>query len=123
KELDLEIVSKSASAASARETLREAHVDLVLLDFDLGNEAAIDFLRSVRADGFEGRVLILTAGVTQQEAVQLIEAGVAGILHKHNPVAALCATIRQVAAGEVCLEKSYLKSLFRTIDQTRPSSD
>jgi len=31
-------------------------------------------------------------------------------------------TIRRVAAGDVCLEKNYLKPLFRTLDQTRASN-
>jgi two-component system nitrate/nitrite response regulator NarL len=51
--------------------------------------------------------------------VQLVQAGVAGILHKHHSTGVLCSTIRQAAAGEVCLEKDYLTPLFRSVDRTR----
>jgi two-component system nitrate/nitrite response regulator NarL len=92
---------------------------VVLLDFDLGTERALTFLDQARAAGFTGRVLILTAGVSEFEAIQLIQAGVSGIFHKHNSKDMLCETIQRVAAGEVCLEKCYMKHVFRTIDQTQ----
>ena len=92
---------------------------MVLLDVDLGAERALDFVVGARKGGFDGQILIVTAGVSDQEAVQLIQAGVAGILHKHNSTGVLCDTIRQVARGEVCLEKAYLASLFRSVDRTR----
>ena len=50
---------------------------------------------------FAGQILVVTAGASDQEAVQLIQAGVAGILHKHHSTNILCSTIRQIAAGEV----------------------
>ncbi|MGD0499859.1 MAG: response regulator transcription factor [Bryobacteraceae bacterium] len=119
REPDLEVTGKFGSAEEALRALDGARPAIVLLDFDLGRERAVDFIRGARAAGFEGRVLVVTAGVSEPEAMQLIRAGVAGILHKHNPPETLCAAIRQVASGEVFLEKNYLKPLFRTVDQTR----
>jgi two-component system nitrate/nitrite response regulator NarL len=121
KEADFEVVGSYGTAKEALSNLGAADPTLILLDFDLGTEASVEFAREVKARGFTGRVLVSTAGVSEQEALQLIQAGVAGILHKHNPPDVLCSTIRQVAAGEVCLEKNYLKPLFRTLDQTRPT--
>ena len=120
READFEVVGSYSSAKEGLANLGPAEPSLILLDFDLGTEASVEFAREVRARGFTGQVLVVTAGVSEQEALQLIQAGVAGILHKHNPPEVLCTTIRQVAAGEVCLEKNYLKPLFRTLDQTRP---
>jgi DNA-binding NarL/FixJ family response regulator len=73
----------------------------------------------LRRAGFDGQILVVTAGVSDQEAVQLIEAGVAGTLHKHNPMEVLCSAIRQVASGEVCLEKAHLGPLFRSVNRSR----
>ena len=78
-----------------------------------------DFVVDARRKGFEGQILVVTAGISGQEAVQLVQAGVAGILHKHHSTVVLCQTIRQAAAGEVCLEKDYLTPLFRSVDRTR----
>lgn len=119
KESDFEVLAKCASAKDALRFLEGGRPDVILLDFDLGAEPAVDFARDVKLKGFTGHVLVVTAGVSEQEALKLIQAGVAGIFHKHNPPEMLCSTIRQVAAGEVCLEKNYLKPLFRTLDQSR----
>ncbi|HZS52700.1 MAG TPA: response regulator transcription factor [Bryobacterales bacterium] len=125
KEPDMKVVGKCASAAQALSLLPKSGATMVLLDFDLGAERAVDFVAEARQGGFKGQILVVTAGVSDQEAVQLIQAGVAGILHKHNSAEVLCSVVRQVAAGEVCLEKSYLKPLFRTVDRsaapTRPT--
>ena len=88
----------------------------------MGVERAFDFLERARAEGFTGRVLIVTAGLGETEGVQLVQAGVAGILHKHHTGDALCDAIRKGAAGGVCLEKDYLKPLFHDMDQTRPGA-
>jgi two-component system nitrate/nitrite response regulator NarL len=120
-EPDLKVVGQFATSADALESLDNSGAKIVLLDIDLGPEKALDFVNAARRKGFDGRILIVTAGASDQEAVQLIQAGVAGILHKHHSTEALCGTIRQVAAGEVCLENKYLSPLFRSVDRSRPA--
>jgi len=119
KEPDLKIVGQCASAAEAVSLLPKTGPAVVLLDVDLGPERALDFVLAARRRGCEAKILIVTAGVSDQEAVELVQAGVAGILHKHHSTAVLCETIRKVASGEVCLEHAYLGPLFRSVDRTR----
>ena len=120
---DFEVIGACASAKDALRFLDSDKPGVILLDFDLGPESAARFAREAKTGGFTGQILIVTAGMSQQEALQLIQAGVAGIFHKHNPLELLCSTIRQVAAGDVCLEKNYLKPLFQTVDQTGSMRD
>jgi DNA-binding NarL/FixJ family response regulator len=119
KEPDIEVVAKCESAAQALALIEKTHPTMVLLDFDLGSERAMDFVLEAPKRGFLGRILVVTAGVSDQEAIQLVRAGAAGILHKHNTPEVLCTIIRQVAGGEVCIEKRYLKPLFQTLDQSK----
>jgi two-component system nitrate/nitrite response regulator NarL len=118
---DLEVAGQFASSSEAMGAmgLLESGPQVVLLDVDLGNEKALDFVHAARRRGFDGKFLIVTAGASSQQAVQLIQAGVAGILHKHHSTEALCRTIRQVASGEVFLEPAYMGPLFRTVDRSR----
>ena len=118
REPDLKIVGQCASVAEALAVLNKTAATLVLLDVDLGAERALDFINSARRRGFEGKLLIVTAGVSDQEAIQLVQAGVAGILHKHHSTSTLCDAIRKISAGEVCLENTYLGPLFRTVDRS-----
>ncbi|MCC6390081.1 MAG: response regulator transcription factor [Bryobacterales bacterium] len=112
---DLEVKGSTASAAAGLEIVEKVKPDVVLLDVDLGQERAIEFVQQARKHGYEGRILVVTAGVSDPEAVQLVRNGISGILHKHNQPEALCNVIRLVATGEVFLEQRYLKPLFQTV--------
>jgi two-component system, NarL family, nitrate/nitrite response regulator NarL len=109
---DMSVVGKCATAAEALEYIEQSQPTMILLDFDLCGERAVDFLSAAREKGFTGKVLVVTAGVSEMESVQLVQSGVAGILHKHHSPEVLVNTIRKVANDEVCLEESYLKPLF-----------
>lgn len=115
------VAGKADSILSGLPLLAECRPDIVLLDVDLGTDRAIDFVRRARQQGFDGRILVVTAGVSDTEAIHLVQAGVAGILHKHNPPDVLCDVIRRVAAGEVHLEPRYLRPLFSTLDEATDS--
>jgi two-component system nitrate/nitrite response regulator NarL len=122
KEPGIKIVAQCSTSAQALEILPKSGATMVLLDVDLGPERALDFVTQAKKKGFAGQILVVTAGVSGQEAVQLVQAGVAGILHKQHSTEKLSDAIRQVAAGEVCLEQDYLTSLFRSVDRTKPQT-
>lgn len=113
---DFEVVAKADSVEAGLRALEATAPDLILLDVDLGGERAIDFLRQYRETGRTARVLVVTAGTTDPEVVQLLHAGCAGVFHKHHEPQQLCEAIRKVASGEAILEPQYLKSVFRAID-------
>ncbi len=119
KEPGIKVVGQSATCAEALGLLTKSGASMVLLDVDLGPERALDFIVEAKKREFDGQILVVTAGVSGPEAVQLVQAGVAGILHKHHSTEALCKTIRRVAAGEVCLEQNYLTALFRSVDRSK----
>ena len=115
-EEDLEVVGEVSSATEAL-ALLNARTDVILLDVDLGPERALEFVERAKAAAFPGRILIVTAGISGREAVQLVQAGVAGILHKNHPTKVLCGAIRKVMAGEACIEDEYLTALFQSVDR------
>lgn len=121
REQGMRIVGQSASGSQALPQLKQSAANLVLLDVDLGNERGVDFVVEARKRGFAGHILVVTGGLSGQEAVQLVQAGVGGILHKHQSESALREAIKRVAAGGACLEESYLPSLFRSLDRSRAS--
>src|SRR5215470_15240060 len=117
---EFHVVGKASNVAEALKLTAEGRPDIILLDVDLGTDRALDFLEQVDPHSFSGRVLVVTAGVSEREALQLVQAGVAGIFHKHNQPESLIDIIYQVAEGEVYLEKRYLRTLFQTVDQSEP---
>src|SRR5581483_6936022 len=119
KERDVTIMGECSSSAEAIAILERGAAEIVVLDVDLGAERALDFINAARRIDYKGRILILTAGISDQEAIQLVQAGVAGILHKQHSTGVLCSTIRRIVAGEVCLEQPYLKALFESSTHPR----
>jgi DNA-binding NarL/FixJ family response regulator len=102
-EADLEI-EHCASIHEALSRIAHREFDLVLLDHDLGNERASEFLPAARQAGFNGKVLIVTAWVSDTEARRLLRQGISGIFRKEAPLSELTASIRKVAAGGMWID-------------------
>ncbi|MCC7496709.1 MAG: response regulator transcription factor [Bryobacterales bacterium] len=113
-EQDFEMTGDCATVADGLALLRTKPVDIVLLDYDLGNERGSEFVRAAREQGFEGQILVVTAGVAEAEALQMLSQGVGGVFFKHSSPALLASSIRKLMAGEISLEERYLKSLLAT---------
>jgi DNA-binding NarL/FixJ family response regulator len=106
------VVGGCATIDEAGEFLRRNAVDLVLLDFDLGQRDGIDFMRVAESAGYKGRVLLVTAGVDETSAANLLKHGIAGVFLKHDPPAVLVDAIRAVLAGKVWFEQDFLNKLI-----------
>ena len=121
REQDMNVVGQCSTSAEALPLLKR-NVDMVLLDVDLGNERALKFVQAAREASFDGHILVVTAGVSNPEAVRLLQAGVIGILHKRHSGRVLCESIRKVASGEAYLEGKYLTPLIRSVDRSRTTA-
>ena len=75
RESDFDVVGHVESIDEAFAILRKRRVDLVLLDFDLGQRDGIDFMYQAGQSGVQAKVLIVTAGIQLDEATALIRAG------------------------------------------------
>ena len=93
------VMDHCGSIREALELLAQRQFDLVLLDHDLGSERASQFLPAARQTGFEGRVLVVTAWVSDTEARRLMRQGVSGIFLKQSPIDELTYAIRTVSTA------------------------
>ncbi len=106
------IAGSCATVAEALAALDREAVDVVLLDYDLGEEQGTVFLDEAMRRGFGGRILMVTAGMTDSGTLRAFESGSAGVFLKHSPPAQLVEAIHKVANGEMWLERAVLKSVF-----------
>jgi len=118
-EPDCEVVAHCGSLDEAVQILAAKSVDLALLDFDLGPQKGTEFLNRAQAVGFCGKVLVVTDGISEAEAVELMRQGISGIFMKHSSAASLAQSIRQVMDGKVWLEQRYLNTAFETVPQKK----
>lgn len=121
-EPDFEVVAHCGTIADALQVLRRDVVDLVLLDFDLGERDGRDFLWLAREQGFPGKILIVTAGVNAGAVSELIRSGISGIFHKHESATLLAQGIRDVITGKVWIEHEQLQTALRT-EANPPQTD
>ena len=120
-EPEFDVIAHCGTIEEALEVLRRKSVDVVLLDFDLGERDGKDFVHLAREQGFKGKVLLVTAGVNAGLVSELIRSGVSGVFHKHDSAALLAQGIRDVMAGKVWLDQEQLQTALRT-ESTTPHS-
>lgn len=111
------VVAHCGTIDEALEVLQCETIDLVLLDFDLGERDGREFLTLAKKQGFEGKVLVITAGLTPAAASQLIRGGVAGVFRKHDSASSLAQGIREVMCGKVWLDQDELRSALQSEDR------
>jgi DNA-binding NarL/FixJ family response regulator len=121
-EPDFAVVAHCSSVDEALRALSGAQIDIVLLDFDLGLQRGTEFLLQSRTKGFQGTILVVTAGLSNDDASQMIREGAAGIFLKHNPPALLARSIRKVMEGQPWLEARYLSALMQGGAPRKPDS-
>ena len=100
------VMDHCGSIREALELLAQRQFDLVLLDHDLGSERASQFLPAARQSGFQGRVLVVTAWVSETEARRLMRQGISGIFLKESPLDELTFAIRTVSDGGTWVDPS-----------------
>jgi|SRR5215468_789066 len=121
-ESGFEVIPPCGTVEEALEVLRKVHVDIVLLDYDLGQHDGIEFMQAAKKAGFAGRVLVVTAGVEESKVAQLIHTGISGIFMKHNSAGLLAQGIRDVIAGKVWFDQQLLQDAISASNKRRAIS-
>jgi two-component system nitrate/nitrite response regulator NarL len=109
----LEIAGVAGDADEALARLPGLDIDVVLLDYMLREQPAGAVVDALRTRGFGGRILLVTAGLPDREAREMIAAGVAGIFHKQHAAEDLKRSICEVFEGKVLIDEHYLRKLVQ----------
>jgi DNA-binding NarL/FixJ family response regulator len=108
-EPDFEMAAHCGTAEEALEILRRESIDVVLLDFDLGDDHGSRFISAARQAGYTGKVLMVTAGMNASESSVALQLGASGIFLKHNSPATLARAIRMVFGGELWVDQRVIQ--------------
>lgn len=119
-EEDLEVAACGGSPPEALEILASRPIDLVLLDVDSGGADAIVFPGRARREGYPGPVLILAAGLSDAESLELVRQGAPGIFFKREGLETLLKCIRQVLRGVAWLDRRTLEALLQNGSPAAP---
>ena len=106
------VAGSCATLAEALTIIANDQPDIILLDYDLGEEQGTDALDKIRKNGYQGRILMVTAGMSDAVTVRVLESGSEGIFLKHSSPAQLVEAIRKLMAGEPWLDPRAMRSLI-----------
>jgi DNA-binding NarL/FixJ family response regulator len=103
-EPDFETAGECGTPAEALAVLSRSAVDIVLLDFDLEDDTGTRFIASATAAGYQGKILMVTAGMSPLDISVARKLGISGIFLKHNSPTSLLEAIRTVAGGGIWMD-------------------
>ena len=110
-EPDFEMAGQCGTNGEALEILHDYPIDMVLLDYDLNQDHGADLIAAARRAGFEGKILMVTAGMSAKESSVALKLGASGIFLKHNSPGSLAKAIRMVAAGDMWVDPKVLQAM------------
>src|ERR1035438_4475621 len=116
-EPDFEMAGHCGTGAEALAMLRRSQIDIVLLDFDLGDDHGTHFISAAREAGYQGKLLMITAGMTATESSIALQLGASGIFLKHNSPVTLARAIRRVAGGEMWVDQRVIQLMADGVHQ------
>jgi two-component system, NarL family, nitrate/nitrite response regulator NarL len=111
----IDVVGVCSTADEALHMIPSSRVDVVLLDYDLGNHRGSDLVIALKERAIPVRMLVVTAGLTARQAMELMQLGVAGIFPKSDPPELLVEAIHKVHSGDAWLKQEHLKLLVQTM--------
>jgi DNA-binding NarL/FixJ family response regulator len=124
---DFQIVGQCATVAEAVLRLSETQADLVLLDYDLGDEQGYRLLVDLKNRKSTVKVLMVTAGMSDEATLQVMEAGASGVFLKQSDPVQFVAAIHRVANNEIWMDTGAVRSLVAArnaqtdrVERTRP---
>ncbi len=117
------VVGQCGTVSEAIATYSEMPTDIILLDYDLGQEQGSRLLPELKSHLGMAKVLMVTAGMSDANTLQAMEAGASGVFLKHSSLDQLVTAIHRVVKGEIWLDTGVVHSLFGERSARRESSE
>jgi two-component system nitrate/nitrite response regulator NarL len=108
---DFVVVGRCATATEAITTYGETPTDVILLDYDLGEEQGSNFLSKLKSHHRDAKILMVTAGMSDAVTLRIMEEGASGVVLKHSSLDQLVTAIHRVMAGELWLDTGAVRAL------------
>ena len=110
---DLDVGDVAINGETAIRLAADRPPQVVLMDQNLSGESGVAGATKILTAHPGTAVVMLTGGMTQDELIAAVEAGVSGYLMKATPASEIVRAIRRAAAGEILLPPDELASLLR----------
>ena len=109
---DFEVVCCCADGESALQAARTRPADVLVLDLRMPGRTGLEVLKALADEHIACRTVLLTAAVKDDEVVEALRLGAAGIVLKESEPSALIECVRRVHMGEQWIDGETLSRAF-----------
>ncbi len=95
-----DVVSRCRDGDEALKAVRTTPADVMVLDLRMPGKSGMDVLRSLASGREHCKVVLLTVGLRDAEALEARQLGARGLVLKESPPDVLVSCVRSVARGE-----------------------
>lgn len=111
----MDVLAALGDLAQVAPTLREQQPDLLVLDLRMPGTDGLTLLRSLRAEGIDTPVLVLTMSDSEQDLAAALRAGARGYLLKDMEPEDVVAAIANAARGELVVAPAMTLKLAQLL--------
>ena len=109
-----QVVALCKDGEEALSVIRKERPEIAVLDVRMPRATGIIILRTVVEEKLPTRVILLTAEISDDEVVEAVRLGVAGMVLKETASRQLLQVLAKVAAGETSLDQKVVR---RAVDK------
>jgi DNA-binding NarL/FixJ family response regulator len=110
---DMVVCGSADSISSVQSVLPGCKPDLILLGLQLGTGDTLEFIKALKAQYPELRILVFSQFEETLFAERALRAGASGYLMKHAPNEELLAAIREIVRGEIYVSRKIAMLAFQ----------
>jgi DNA-binding NarL/FixJ family response regulator len=116
-EKDFKVAARCLNGEETIRAVRKHKPDVLVLDIRMPGMDGLSLLREMKKEKLSTRVVLLTGALDENELVEAVRLGVRGLVLKEMAPKLLVQCIRQVHAGELCLEKRSVTNALEKLLQ------
>jgi len=119
---EVDVVGEAGDIATGLEVIQRTQPDVILLDVMLGEESALDHIRTISGFSPPSRIIVLTGIVDRETNRRAASDGARGIVLKSQASQSLLKAIKKVHEGEVWFDRSFTATLLDDIQRSQLDS-
>src|SRR5437588_8287628 len=119
---DLTCVGVADNTSDAKRLVQECKPDLMILDLRLKGGDALDFIKTLRVEFPEVKVLVLSQYDELMFAERALRAGASGYIMKENVTDEVLRAVRKVLAGELYFSERVAAAVVQRTLREKPTA-
>jgi two-component system, NarL family, nitrate/nitrite response regulator NarL len=115
-----EVVARCVNGRETMTAARRHLPDIIILDLRMQEMSGLEVLRRLGEERLPIRVVVLTAGMREQEMLEAVRLGALGVVLKESAPGVLVECVRAIARGERYLQPRFLQRRLEQAEMGPP---